>query len=40
MGVNRDAFRDGWLAVSFEVGGGENVPSFPAHVQPTILRIW
>ena len=30
-----------FLAVSFEVGGGENVPGVPgAHAQPEILRIW
>ena len=28
------------IAVSFEVGGGENVPSIPAHAQAPILRIW
>ena len=26
--------------VFFKVGGEENVPAFPAHVQPAILRIW
>ena len=25
----RDACRDRWLAVSFEVGGGKNVPGIP-----------
>ena len=25
----RDACRDRWLAVSFEVGGGENIPGIP-----------
>ena len=32
--------RDRYLAVSFEVGGGENEPGILAHVQPAILRIW
>ena len=36
----RDACRDSLLAVSFEVGGGETFPAFPAHAQPAILRIW
>ena len=36
----RDACRDRLLAVSFEIGGGENVPAFPAHAQPAILHIW
>ena len=26
--------------VSFEVGGWENVPAFPAHAQPQILSMW
>ena len=25
---------------SLTLGGGENVPAFPAHAQPAILRIW
>ena len=36
----RDAYRDYKPAVSFEVGGGENVPGIPAHAQPANLCIW
>ena len=37
----RDASWDRQLAVSFEVGGRENVlRAFPAHSQTAILRIW
>ena len=36
----RDACRDHQPTVSFEVGGGENVPGIPAYAQPVILRIW
>ena len=28
------------MSGSLTRGGGENVPAFPAHAQPTILRIW
>ena len=28
------------IAISFEVGGGETFPVFPAQAQPAILRIW
>ena len=28
------------IAISFDVSGGEIFPTFPAHAQPTILRIW
>ena len=35
----RYACWDHWLAVSFEVDGGETFPTFPAHAQPAILRI-
>ena len=35
----RDACRDQWLAVSFEDGGGETFPAYPAHAQPAILLI-
>ena len=34
----RDACRDRLLAVSFEIGGGENVPGIPGAC--TIVRIW
>ena len=37
---HRDTCRDHYLAVSFEVGGGENIPGIPAHAQPAILPIW
>ena len=30
----------GSLMVFFEVGGGKAFPTFPAHAQPAILRIW
>ena len=36
----RDACRDRFLAVSFEVGDGTTFPAFPAHAQPAVLRIW
>ena len=36
----RDACRDRYLAVFFEVGGGENVPGILAYAQPAILCIW
>ena len=32
-------FQDRFLAVSFEVSGGENVPGIPAHAQPARFRI-
>ena len=31
---------DRLLTVSFEVGGGENVPGISDGPQPAILRIW
>ena len=36
----RDACRDRYLVVSFEVSGEENVPGIPVHAQPAIVRIW
>ena len=36
----RDVCRDRWLAVSFEVGGGENVPGIPGVCANHNLRIW
>ena len=35
-GTCRDTCRDRQLAVSFEVGGGENVLSIPPHAQPQV----
>ena len=28
------------MSGSLTIGGGENVPAFPEHAQPTMLRIW
>ena len=36
----RDTCRDRFPVVSFEMGGGENHPAFPAKAQSAILRIW
>ena len=36
----REACRGPLPAVFFEVGGWENVPTFPVHAQPAIFSIW
>ena len=35
----RDACLDRWLAVSFEVGAGENAPGIPVNAQPAITYL-